>query len=136
MRRPVSLACTLALLVSVLVGCTTVHNTQSFNGVKVDGGREPVATVEIENSGWYFLTCLPVASGDYTKANRAGCTWFKDTVRLENNLKVLGEEMKKAKVTEVANLTSHRTDEKYLVFILSRRAYHTSAVLLKPETKE
>ena len=37
------------------------------------------------------------------------------------------------RITEVANLTTHCSDEKYLVFILARRAYHTSAVLLKPE---
>ena len=41
--------------------------------------------------------------------------------------------MLRERVAEVANLTSHRSDEKYLVCLLARRAYHTSAVLLQPE---
>lgn len=119
-----------ALLLSA--GCASVHISKAFNGVRVDGGREPAATVEIENSGWFLLTCIPLASGDYEQPGRKTCRWFTNTVRLENNLRILDGQMKAEHVTEVANLTSHRTDEKYLVFLLARRAYHTSAVLLKP----
>jgi len=122
-----------ALLAAALAGCTSVHIQRTFNGVCVEGGRTPVETVEIENSGWYLFTCLPIASGDFSRPDRVSCRWFTDTVKLENNLKILDGEMKRTHVTEVANLTSHRSDEKFLVFILSRRAYHTSAVLLKPE---
>lgn len=136
MKRRVFGSSVLALLLGSLAGCTSVHVNKSFNGVRVDGGREPVATVEIENSGWYLFTCLPIASGDHTLPNGHACRWFRDTVHLENNLSVLDAEMKRSGVTEVANLTSHRSDEKYLVFILARRAYHTSAVLLKPEKQE
>lgn len=133
MSRAATCAAALAALL-LTAGCTSVHVTRDFNGVRVDGGREPAATVEIENSGWYLLTFLPVASGDCEHPNGHSCRWFQNTVRLENNLRILDAQMKHAGVTEVANLTSHRSDEKYLVFILARRAYHTSAVLLKPES--
>ena len=123
-----------ALLLSA--GCVSVHDSRAFNGVRVDGGREPAATVEIENSGWFLLTCIPIASGDYERPDGNSCRWFSNTVKLENNLRILEGRMKAEHVTEVANLTSHRTDEKYLVFLLSRRAYHTSAVLLKPLEEE
>ena len=123
-----------ALLLSA--GCASVHVSRAFNGVRVDGGREPAATVEIENSGWFLLTFIPLASGDYEQPNGNACRWFSNTVKLENNLRILDGQMKAERVTEVANLTSHRTDEKYLVFLLARRAYHTSAVLLKPLEEE
>ena len=126
-----------AILPLVLAaGCASVHVVKDYNGVRVDGGREPAATVEIENSGWFLLTFIPIASGDCEKPNRCSCRWFHDSVRLENNLKILDAQMKESGVTELANLTSHRSDEKYLVFILARKAYHTSAVLLKSETEE
>ena len=126
----------LAALLALAPGCASVHVAKSYHGVRVDGGRTPAATVEIENSGWYLLTCLPIASGDWSHPNGGACRWFEDTVQLENNMKILGGVMKTEGVTEVANLTSHRSDEKYLVFILARRAYHTSAVLLKSETEK
>ena len=113
-------------------GCTSVHVTRSFNGVRVDGGRQPAATVEVENSGWFLLTFIPLASGNPQAPNEIDCQWFTDTVTVGNNIKVLKAVMRRERVTEVANLTTHCSDEKYLVFILARRAYHTSAVLLKP----
>jgi len=44
---------------------------------------------------------------------------------------VLKAEMECEGVTTVANLSSHYADEKYLFFLLARRACHTSAVLVK-----
>ena len=114
-------------------GCATAKLSKEFHGVRVDGGREPVGTVQIANTGWYLLTFIPIGSGNPARPNAFSCRWFEDTVKLESNMRILGAKMKEADVTEVANLTSHRTDEKYLVFILARRAYRTSAVLLKPQ---
>lgn len=123
----------LALTAAFATGCTTINRTRSFNGVKVDGGSTPSMTVEIENSGWYLLSFIPIASGDFEKPNENTCRWFEDTVKVENNMRVLKNVMVCDRVNRVENLTSHRSDEKYLVFVLTRRAYHTSAVLLKPE---
>lgn len=127
------LACLVAFLAMLMTsGCMVYRTTTAFNGVNVDGGRQPVETLEIENSGWFLFTCLPIISGNPDQPNHNSCRWFRNTVHLENNVKVLHARMKEQGVTEVANLTSHWEDEKYLVFLLARRAYHTSAVLLKP----
>lgn len=125
----------LPALVALLLaaGCTTVKTTRVFNGVRVDGGRTPVATLSVENSGWFLFTCIPLASGDPNLVNECACRCFQNTVTLENNMQVLERELARQKVHEVANLTSHYEDEKYLIFLLSRRAYHTSAVLLAPD---
>ena len=121
-------------LLSLLLaaGCTTYRATSVFNGVNVDGGRHPVETIEIANTGWFLFTCLPLASGNPDKPNRNSCRWFTNTVTLSNNIEVLERHMREKGVTEVANLTSHCEDEKYLIFLLARRAYRTSAVLLEP----
>ena len=122
-----------ALALLLASGCMTVRTTRAYNGIAVEDGRKPVVTVEIENSGWYLFTFIPLASGKVEAPNQVGCRWFTNTVMVENNLKVLQEIMLRERVAEVANLTSHRSDEKYLVCLLARRAYHTSAVLLQPE---
>lgn len=131
MSRLSVLSAALALLLAS--GCMTVCTTRAYNGIAVEDGRKPVVTVEIENSGWYLFTFIPLASGKVEAPNQADCRWFTNTVTVENNLKVLQEIMLRERVAEVANLTSHRSDEKYLVCLLARRAYHTSAVLLQPE---
>ncbi|MBQ8113206.1 MAG: hypothetical protein IJ146_08365 [Kiritimatiellae bacterium] len=124
-----------AAIIALACGCTTINSTTAFNGVKVDGSRTPVETVEVENSGWFLFTCIPIASGNPSRPNAFSCKWFSNTVKLKNNINVLHERMKERGVEEVSNLTSHCDDEKYLVFLLARRSYHTSAVLLAPEPK-
>lgn len=129
MKRIVLSGLTAALLAT---GCTTYRTTNSFNGINVDGGRRPVETVEISNTAWLLFTFLPIASGNPAKPNQCSSCWFRDTATLENNISVLRAHMKEKGVREVANVTSHCEDEKYLAFLLARRAYHTSAVLLQP----
>ena len=112
-------------------GCTTVLKSKEFDDVKTDGGSTPVAAIEIENSVWLLFNCLPVASGSPDHPNRNRCKLFRNTVNLPNNMKVLQAELESEGVTKVANLTSHYSEESYLFFLLTRRACHTSAVLVK-----
>ena len=127
-------AATLALFASLLSGgCMSVLKSSEFEGVKVDGGYTPAAVVEIENSVWLFLNFIPLASGNPDRPNENSCRFFRNTVNLENNMKVLNREMEAEGVVSVANLTSRYADEKYLFFILARRACHTSAVLIRTD---
>lgn len=125
----------LAVLLAALFagGCMSVHTSTTFGNVRVDEERTPLSTVEIENSVWQLFNFIPLASGDPEKPNVNTCRYFRNTVNLENNMKVLNREMAAAKTDSVANLTSHYADETYLFFLLARRSCHTSAVLLKPE---
>ena len=133
MTRLTPLALAAALLAS---GCTTVLKSKEFGDVKVDGGATPVAAVEIENSVWLLFNFIPVASGSPDHPNRNKCKLFRNTVNLENNMKVLQSEMVQEEVTKVANLTSHYSEESYLFFLLARRACHTSAVLVKSDAND
>ena len=129
--KPVAIIALFAALLSS--GCMSVLKSSEFEGVKVDGGYTPAAVVEIENSVWLFLNFIPIASGNPERPNGNSCRFFRNTVNLENNMKVLNREMELEGVSSVANLTSRYADEKYLFFILARRACHTSAVLIKTE---
>lgn len=127
---------TFLLAAALTAGCTTVQYSAVYNGVKVDNGRTPLATVEIENSGWLLLGVIPLASGNPDHPGKCTCKFFQNTVTIENNFKVLERTVEESGADSVANLTSHWTDESAFVILLKRRAYHTSAVLLKPEDEE
>lgn len=127
-NRLIPLVATILLLAC---GCTTVLKSKEFGDVKTEGGSTPVAAVEIENSVWLLFNCIPVASGSPDHPNLNRCKIFRNTVNLPNNMKVLLAELESEGVTKVANLTSHYSEESYLFFLLTRRACHTSAVLVK-----
>ena len=123
----------LPVLVGVLLlaGCTTVRYSTTFHDVKVEDGETPLEIVEIENSGWELFKFIPLASGNPQKPNRLSCRWFSNTVTLQNNLNLLEQEMKTRVATRFTNLTSRNSEESFLFILLTRNAYHTSAVLLK-----
>ena len=121
----------LSVLLSLACGCASVHVAKEYHGIHVEEGRTPVATVEIENSGWFLLSFIPIGSGDCDRPNQVACRWFDDTVHLGSNLRILDRQLEAAGATGAENLTSHRTNEKYLLILLERRSYHTSAVLTK-----
>ena len=133
MKRLIPLVAAIALLAN---GCTTVLKSKEFGNVKVDDDTTPVAAVEIENSVWLLFNLIPVASGNPDHPNSYKCKLFRNTVNIANNMKVLREEMTNEGVTKVTNLTSHYADEKYLFFLLARRACHTSAVLIQSGAKD
>ena len=115
----------------LLAGCTTVRYSTTFHDVKVEDGETPLEIVEIENSGWELFKFIPLASGNPQKPNRLSCRWFSNTVTLQNNLNLLEQEMKTRVATRFTNLTSRNSEESFLFVLLTRNAYHTSAVLLK-----
>ena len=117
--------------VLLLAGCTTVRYSTTFHDVKVEDGETPLEIVEIENSGWELFKFIPLASGNPEKPNRLSCRWFSNTVTLQNNLNLLEQEMKNRVATRFTNLTSRNSEESFLFILLTRNAYHTSAVLLK-----
>ena len=122
------------LLAAVLIlcaGCATINTADDYHGMGIENGEPPLATVEIENTGWLLLKFIPLGSGDPAQPNRKTCRFFRNTVTLQNNLEMLEDEMERIGAKRVANLTSRKTDESVFVILFTRRAYHTSAVLLK-----
>ncbi len=112
-------------------GCATINRADDYHGMGIEDGETPLETIEIENTGWLLFRYIPLGSGDPLKPNRKTCRFFRNTVTLQNNLEMLEDEMERVGAKRVANLTSRKTDESVFVIFLTRRAYHTSAVLLK-----
>lgn len=114
-----------------LSGCATIRQSKIFHGSKVEDNETPLETVEIENTGWKLFKFIPLGSGDPRYPNKFCCRLFKDTVTLQNNLNLLEKEMKVTGAARFTNLTSRNSEETFLFIVLTRNAYHTSAVLLK-----
>ncbi len=115
----------------VCAGCASVSTVDIYHGMGVEHGEKAIETVEIENSGWLLFKFIPLGSGDPRNPNSRSCRLFTNTVTLKSNLAMLEDEMKRVDAKRVANLTSRKTDESVFIVLLTHRAYHTSAVLLK-----
>lgn len=116
----------------VCAGCATINRATDYHGMGVeDEGDTPIETIEIENTGWFIFRCIPLGSGDPLRPNEHTCRFFKNTVTLQNNLEMLEDEMERTGAKRVASLTSRKTDESLFLILLTRHAYHTSAILLK-----
>ena len=125
---------TLALLLLLCAaGCASVKMTRAFNGVKVDGGYTPLATVSVETTGWFLFNFIPLASGNPERPNETDWLFFRNTVSLDNNMKMLDVTMRQQGATCFEHLTSHLKDDFYYFFILYRRTCQTSAVILRAE---
>ena len=115
-RVAIILACAL------LGGCATVTVS-----------REGATMVNIENSGWYLLNFIPIASGNPTRPNSCTTRLFSKTVTLENNVKMLDKVIRDEGAVAVRDINSFTIDEHVLLILLKRHAYHTSAQLLTEE---
>ena len=118
-RLAVILACAL------LGGCATVTVS-----------RDGATMVNIENSGWYLLNFIPIASGNPVRPNSCTTRLFSKTVTLENNVKMLDKVIREEGAVAVRDINSFTIDEHVLLILLKRHAYHTSAQLLMKEDME
>ena len=118
-RLAVILACAL------LGGCATVTVS-----------RDGATMVNIENSGWYLLNFIPIASGNPARPNSCTTRLFSKTVTLENNVKMLDKVIREEGAAAVRDINSFTIDEHVLLILLKRHAYHTSAQLLMKEDME
>ena len=115
-RVAIILACAL------LGGCATV--TMSRDGATM---------VNIENSGWYLLNFIPIASGNPARPNSCTTRLFSKTVTLEHNVKMLDKVIRDEGAVAVRDINSFTIDEHVLLILLKRHSYHTSAQLLMKE---
>jgi hypothetical protein len=115
----------LTLACALLSGCATVTVS-----------RDGATMVNIENSGWYLLNFIPLASGNPARPNSCTTRIFSKTVTLENNVKMLDKVIRDEGAVAVRDINSFTVDEHVLLILLKRHAYHTSAQLLMKEDME
>ena len=113
------------LACALLGGCATVTLS-----------RDGATMVNIENSGWYLLNFIPIASGNPARPNSCTTRLFSKTVTLENNVKMLDKVIREEGAVAVRDINSFTIDEHVLLIFLKRHSYHTSAQLLMKEDME
>ena len=113
------------LACALLSGCATVTVS-----------RDGATMVNIENSGWYLLNFIPLASGNPMRPNSCTTRHCSKTVTLENNVKMLDKVIRDEGAVAVRDINSFTVDEHVLLILLKRHAYHTSAQLLMKEDME
>ncbi len=109
-----------ALAALLLAGCASVR-------ISSKGDR---TMVDINNTGWYLLNLIPLASGDPHDPNGCSCMLFRRTVTLENNMKLLDYAVRKTGADSFGSVVSYTTDESVLFILLKRHVCHTSAELI------
>ena len=119
------------LAFAMATGCSTVSRVPCEGGAFAGDGLTPVETVEISNTCWLFLACLPIASGDVENPDGWTCSMFSDTATLENQMKMLQAEADRVGAKKAVNVTTLTTDEDFFLFVFLRDKIHTSALLLK-----
>ena len=119
----------LAAFSLLLAGCSSVGLTSSYPSANAKLGERPVASLVVENNGYYLFSFIPLFAGD--PGRRHHTIFFKDTVTLENNVKMLEEEARKRGNVVLDELVTVGGDYciPYTVWLLSRRTISTSANL-------
>ena len=122
--QAVALVC--ALLSS---GCASIQTSRTFVGMRVDDGKVPVASIAVENYGYYLFGIFPLISGNPDAPEENDCYWFSDTVTLQNNMRMITEAARRERGTGLANVkTITRFDGAFSLWILCRKVIFTSAV--------
>lgn len=120
----------LLALTGFLAGCASV-TVIGRAGDRTADGREIVETVDVCNTGWKFLCCLPIASGNAGCPNGNDCRWFCNTVTLQNQVNMLTAEAERVGAREAVDVRTYENEEDVFLFLFLRRKLHTSATLVK-----
>jgi len=120
---------TLAAL--TLTGCATVVRLPPTGEQKTRAGETVVETIHVENTSWNLLCLLPIASGDPERPNVRTCRWCRNTVTLENQMRMIEAEAKRVGATRATEVVTYENDEDVYLILFLRNKIHTSAVLVK-----
>ena len=118
------------LLLFVLSGCATVKMARNFEGLRVDDGAKPIATVAIENYGYYLFGFLPLIAGEPRHPNAPMCTLFSDSVTTQNNIMMLNKTAQKVNAKRVVNINVYEGwTGSFSFWIIWKKQLSTGAVL-------
>lgn len=117
-------------------GCATMQKSESFPKINELSPNQPVASIVVENYGYYLFGIWPLWCGDVENPNSAGCDWFTDTVTVDNNVKLIEREALSygAESTLGELKTEVETSGSFSAWILWRKIITTSACVYKIDT--
>lgn len=114
-------------------GCATVQKSETFPKINELSPIQPVASIVVENYGYYLFGIWPLWCGDVENPNSAGCDWFTDTVTIDNNVKLIKKEADSyGDDVSLGELkTEVKTSGSFSAWILWRKIITTSACVFK-----
>lgn len=98
-----------AVMVAGLTACSSVETAPQLNNMNltVNSSATPLAHLNGQVWGVYFLNLLPVFSGNTAKVGQ--CVVFKDTVKVENAVRMITKKSENLGATALTDLTSIRS---------------------------
>jgi hypothetical protein len=129
MKQFLNSTMTLTLLFC-LSGCATVKTGRNFDGLRVEEGAKPVASVAIENYGYYLFGYIPLIAGEPRYPNAFMCTIFSDSVTPQNNMLMLSKTAQKAGAKKVINLRVYEGwTGSFSFWVIWKKQLYTGALL-------
>lgn len=114
----------------MLSGCATMQTAKNFGGLTVDGAAKPVATVAVENYGYYLFGALPLITGNPSYPNADTCHLFQDSVTLQNNMAMISKAVKTENGRNLANVkTVEDWTGSFSLWIFWRKTIQTTALI-------
>ena len=118
------LFCLIASL--VLCGCATTQ----VKSIEPAGVSDAKAVVFAENYGYYLFGYVPLICGDPQEMNDCSLTFFENTVKVENNAKMIEREAENIGAKEILDV-KHRTDwtGSFSLWIIWKQVMSSNATL-------
>lgn len=122
----------LPFVAALLAGCATTETTKALSGTVSVNGCETTGTICAENYGYYLFSVVPLFAGNPEKPNQTSMCFFKDTVNLENNKKMIDKEAKKLGGGMLCNLqNSVDWTGSFSLWIIWKQVLHSNATVIK-----
>ena len=109
-----------AAAMAMVAGCVSVD-------IASDGGTDMVV---VENEGCFLFNLIPIMTGDPEYPNNDVCVLFRNTQKLDTNIKLVEAEAERLGAKGVRNVASHWIDDPIIFLLLKRKILQTSAQLV------
>lgn len=118
-----------AVMLAGLTACSSVETATQLNNVNLTANTNTTSMAHLNGQVWgiYFLNLLPVFTGNTSKVGQ--CVVFKDTVKVENAVRMLTKKAISLDATCLTDLTSQRSG--FWVFPFSVKTIDVSGNAVK-----
>lgn len=105
-----------AALVAGFTACSSVETAPQLNNMHLTTNTNMTSIAHLNGQVWgvYFLNLLPVFTGNTSKVGQ--CVVFKDTVKVENAVRMVTKKANTLDATAVTDLTSCKSNFWLLLF--------------------
>lgn len=98
-----------AVMVAGLTACSSVETAVNLNNVSLSANGNDTTIAHLNGQVWgvYFVNLLPIFTGNTAKVGQ--CQVFKDTVKVENAVRMLTKKAANLDATRVTDVATMRS---------------------------